>query len=651
MTESTSEVFLRAFFDWPNAVWPGADPGHASAAYLRQFVSALDSRNETPLIVPRKHSDWPTACAYVICWDTAHAGKIRHLLESAVAHSWCYFDGRVARLDSSDPIDSAVLDLVGPATTFVLRPTPPTSTPMFRALSRLVKSLASAPPRQVNIPRPIGRMLTDFESALASGLAQTSADLLREIEQFGGISHENIAFLQVRRLGRLGRDEDLLRHRALPTLLLAEPPRLVREAVLGAWGRTHLVDCDLEFGTVTDALERLRSASPDVAMVVDSSLAATTDLDALSVASLVAIAREDSSLARALSASNLTLPRAVRARLRLAASQEEISPEIPVATEPVAIVPVASPVPGSWAEWFDSLQSSEPPSISIETAQAWPPAYLADSELAARVDEASDKATPLLLGGVAAFVETDGYAAPAWRTAAALLRLHLLAGRLTPSDLGAVSALLEIFLRGAPDDASYVALMEDIQAFGSQWVAVANPAPAVDIADRVACGPAVNLDARSVFVAGILGPLHGQRHRMSAHMRVMASLATSDVGLDWDWTVEEQHLTPTSAAAIVRPTILLYSLDAGVLARVGAALAELAPGSTVHSSSAKVGSPTLRQHARNSDLIIIATRCAAHAATGFITDNAENAHICYPDGSGSGSMMRAVEEGLELMNS
>lgn len=649
MTKSASELFLSAFFGSPNAVWPDADPEHAAAEYLRQFVSALDSRNETPLIVPRKHADWPTAYAYVICWDMVHAGRTRYLLESAVAHSWCYFDGRVARLDPSDTIDSAVLELVGPGTTFILRPTQQTSKQMFRALSRLVKLLASAPPRHVNIPRPIGRMLTDFESALASGLAQTSADLLKEIEQIGGISHENTAFLQVRRLGRLGRDEELLRNRALPTLLLAEPPRLVREAVLGAWGRTHLADFDLEGGPVTDALEKLRSTRPDVAMVVDGSLAASTDLDALSVAALVAIARQDSGLARALSASDLPLPGAIQARLRLAAVQDQPPQEIPVVTEPVVIEPVESPLPNSWAEWFDSLQSSEPPSISIETAQAWRPAYLADSELAARVDEASDMATPLLLAGVAAFIETDGYATPAWRTAAALLRLHLLAGRLTPSDLGAVSALLEIFLRGSPDEASYVALMEDIQAFGSQWVAVANPAPAVDIADRVACGPAINLNARSIFVAGILGPLYGQRHRMSAHMRVIASLATSDVGLDWDWTVEEQNLPPTSTAAIFRPTILLYSLDAGVLARVSAALAEIAPTSTVHSSSAKVGSPALRQQARNSDLIVIATRCAAHAATGFITDNAGDAHICYPDGSGSGSMMRAVEEGLEMM--
>jgi len=647
MTSQQNERFISAFFASPNAVWPNADPTHDTADYLRQFIAALDGRNEIPLILPRKHEDWQTASAYVICWDTAHAGRIRYLLESAVAHNWCHFDGRVARLDSSDPVDSAVLNLVGAGTTFILRPVQSTSTPMFQALSRLVKLLASAPPRQASTPRPIGRMLTDFELALASGLAQTSADLLREIEQVGGISHENTAFLHVRRLGRLGRDKDLLSDPALPTLILAEPPRLVREAVLGAWGRTHLADCDLESGTLSDAIETLRSTRPDVAMVVDGSLAASTDLNALSVAALVAIAREDAGLARALSTSGLTLPHAVRARLQLVASGEELPQEALVVRETTIGEPVESPAPNSWAEWFDSIQTSEPPSISIEMAQAWPPAFLADSDLAERVDELSETATPLLFGGLAAFIETDGFSNPAWRTAAALLRLHLLTGRLTPSDLGAVSALLEIFLRGAPDEAAYVALLEDLQAFGSQWVAVTNPATAVDIADRVACGPVVNQNARAIFVAGTLGPLHSQRHRLSPHMRVMASLATSDVGLGWDWSVDEPELPPASTIINSRPTILLYSLDTGVLARVSAALAQLVPGSTVHSSSAKVGSAALKHQARNSDLIVVATRCAAHAATGFITDNAGAARICYPDGSGSGSMMRAVEEGLE----
>jgi hypothetical protein len=67
----------------------------------------------------------------------------------------------------------------------------------------------------------------------------------------------------------------------------------------------------------------------------------------------------------------------------------------------------------------------------------------------------------------------------------------------------------------------------------------------------------------------------------------------------------------------------------------------------VNQSSDKVGNPALRQHSRNADIIAIATRRAAHAATGFIVDNADRGRICYPDGSGSASMLRAVEAELD----
>ena len=70
------------------------------------------------------------------------------------------------------------------------------------------------------------------------------------------------------------------------------------------------------------------------------------------------------------------------------------------------------------------------------------------------------------------------------------------------------------------------------------------------------------------------------------------------------------------------------------------------PNMRVEVSSDKDGNPALKQHARNADLIILATRRATHAATGFITDNAQGALFRYPSGSGSASMVRAVESGL-----
>src|SRR5690606_27015005 len=119
----------------PNLAWPNADPGSPVATTLSPFLQALTEPGECPVILPRRSGDPrdPTVI-YVMCWDSAHAGRVRPLLEAAVAHHWCRFDGRVRRLDEQDPVEKAGLDLVGPGTTFLLRPDARTAQATFNAL-------------------------------------------------------------------------------------------------------------------------------------------------------------------------------------------------------------------------------------------------------------------------------------------------------------------------------------------------------------------------------------------------------------------------------------------------------------------------------------------------------------------------------------
>jgi hypothetical protein len=188
--------------------------------------------------------------------------------------------------------------------------------------------------------------------------------------------------------------------------------------------------------------------------------------------------------------------------------------------------------------------------------------------------------------------------------------------------------------------------LDDIATFAPQWSSVASAAQALDLADTVACGPHAVPDAQTQFISAVVAPLNAQRQRLTGGLRSLASMITTDVGLDWDWTVADFNETSNPAQLPVGVSVLIYSLDAGTLARVAASLTEQYPTLTVHQSSDKVGTPALRQHSRNADLIAIATGRAAHAATGFITDNARG-RICYPDGCGSASMLRVIESGLD----
>jgi hypothetical protein len=73
------------------------------------------------------------------------------------------------------------------------------------------------------------------------------------------------------------------------------------------------------------------------------------------------------------------------------------------------------------------------------------------------------------------------------------------------------------------------------------------------------------------------------------------------------------------------------------------ALTSFAPKLMITLSSEKVGGPRLGQHARAADFVVLATRRATHAATGFIQANVnDTAVVTEADGSGSASLLRAA---------
>lgn len=655
------DEFLSAFFSPPNLAWPDLDPNHPSAAYLGRFLRALSLKGEIPLVLPRREAEWPVAQTYLVCWSRGHAGRVRMLLTAAVGDNWCSFDGRLASLRTSDPVDAAVLNLVGPGTTYILRPPNARAhNGLFRALSRLVLCLEQRPLRATRLPRPIGRLLRDFEVSLAAGQALTSLELLSEIERSGGVSLENVAFLRIRRLGQLGADDELLSSPALTAVVATEPPKLVREAILAAWYRTVATD----ESTAADLAAELGTFGPDIALLVDEAILPTDNPDAWAACAVVAVGRRDPGLARALLGVDLHVSDELRGALRQIlledATQTYVTPgsEPPEISEPsapsegerkVVAELEANSVPDSWLDWIEALGRGVDPAPLADLTEQWLPPGEIDSALAAAIELLREDQVPQVLEGLGAFLDADDYSRPAWRTAGALLRLHLISDSLTPSDLGAISALFGIFLRGAPRSDDYVGLLNDLADFRGRWASVATAAPALDIADLVVCAPASSIEARQSFVAAALDSLLALRHRLPESLRTVAELATADVGLGWDWTVDRSAEAVSDEPPRVLPeTLLLYSLDEAVLARARAAVGRLYPSVRVQVSSAKVGNDALREHARNAELVVLATRRAAHAATGFIQSNAGNARIAYADGCGSGSMVRAIEDGIRL---
>ena len=195
----------------------------------------LRDQSEVPVVLPRRRAEDDRLIAYVIALNAAHATTLAELLTAFVGPSFSAFDGLPALLDPSDPVDQAVLDFAGPGLVFTLSsPTRASQGRAWRALHQLQAIMKQRPVRSWHAPKPIGRLLAEFEVALAAGDNSASAALLEQLAASGGLSATNLVHLRVKRLARLGRDGELLRMAGLADVVVANPPVPIKDAVLAA---------------------------------------------------------------------------------------------------------------------------------------------------------------------------------------------------------------------------------------------------------------------------------------------------------------------------------------------------------------------------------------------------------------------------------
>lgn len=268
--------------------------------------------------------------------------------------------------------------------------------------------------------------------------------------------------------------------------------------------------------------------------------------------------------------------------------------------------------------------------------------------LAELLDGLENQAAEEAWGAVGAFIEAVGYAAPAGLTAHAFVRNAVAFDRFGPGDLAALQALVEIALRAAPSAQTYAELLDEIGAYRSRWVSPERAAIALDFVDRLFLAACPDQQARTTLAYDLLEPLWRHQGRLNEADLAFAKRLSEEMDVPFSWqeraASDDDQESPLSGIAPMK--VLLYSLDEAVLTRCAEEIKQMAPAVDAARSSDHVGSAQLRQKARSADLVVIATRCAKHAATGFITQHARTQHIFYADGSGSASMLRAAVTGL-----
>ena len=299
-SQSPIEKFIKDFFGVGNIAWPNQDLDSDSGRRMRPYVDILWRREvtEVPVVLPRRQEKNGALTAYVIAHNRAHAVVVAELLTAFVGPSFSRFDGLPARLDPEDPVEQAVREFVGDGLTFkVSSPTKQSQAAAWRSLDLLQETVQQRPVRTWHVRRPIGRLIGEFEAALAAGDNSASADLLDQIAAVGGLSPANLVNLKIKRLARLGRDAELLRLPGLNDVVLSRPPAPIRDAILAAIYGTALAD-PLEAGNLPLARQNLFSVGALVQALLSGGPAGLAALsgEALAVVTLAADSLQDADL-------------------------------------------------------------------------------------------------------------------------------------------------------------------------------------------------------------------------------------------------------------------------------------------------------------------------------------------------------------------
>ncbi|MGP3977853.1 hypothetical protein ACTWQF_28325 [Streptomyces sp. 8N114] len=635
------------------------DPRHNAAGKYPEWCapfrdSALRSRR-APVVLPRLWEAAGESAYYVIARRPNEAGVVRDLLVAFAGPSLVKVGYDVPLvLDVGDVLETAIAARFGTSSTFKLRAPREKRKELHAALTRMLGLVESSPQRAWSAPKPLGRLLTDFEAALVGGASQVAAELLDQMGRQGGLSVANLKHLQIKRLAVMGKARELLTLPGLREVLLQDPPQAVKDMVLSAIYAT-CIEPALAEDSLDQACAALAQPWVPIALLAEENPVRFSD--AASAALLIGLlARgQETDLAGAIVAlDEVQRSAAVPAVL----DQYRALSVGPRADDAGPVSPAADAV-GTWqpATWQALLAAvAEGDKAALRICREMEVDGAAELPLAADTD--ADGALAGLLAGMA----DTGYE-NVWRYALSPflqevsrrgLSLPLTLAQITassigqrrdPANLAVLDLLLELFLRTSPSADDYDEFLEHLTMRVQEWVASETASQALDFIDRLAAFATPDPQMRAQAALELLTPLYRHAQRLDEACLASARSLTHELELDLDWPVWQQPDSGEEAVAIGPAHVLVYGMDEGVLDRVQQWMAQQYSQVKVSLSADRVGSSRLREVARHADLSVLITQCATHAATNFISQHAQA--IVYPKGAGSVSVVRAIVDELQ----
>jgi len=240
--------FLPKFFGPGNEIqWEMIENGEltdAARACLEPWLSDLEKCTR-PVLLPRIYAgdrtDW-----YALGFT---APQTRALIESITAFigpSYSNFSGQAADLDPEDPVDRAVLELVGNHAIRFTVIGNENRAATNEALKTMRDLWEKQPERSRPIPRTTDRILRDFQMALVVRDYPAAEEYIEELRSGGHLSAQNLLFLRVRLLAAEENWETLLGLPELSALMDIRRPVLVTQSIIQAIYTTELAAFEAE---------------------------------------------------------------------------------------------------------------------------------------------------------------------------------------------------------------------------------------------------------------------------------------------------------------------------------------------------------------------------------------------------------------------
>lgn len=722
--------FLERFFGHGNEIrWAKIRPGAGTneSQELAPFLSQAKP-GWTQLVLPRvvpgqKHLVW-----YALA-SSAQAGRhLRDDLLAFVGPSYTHFLGQQGLLNPKDPTDRLVAEIPGVRCYKLWVNDRSLAPECFARLCAMLKMQSQRPSTVRTVPRPVGRILRDFELATLSTSPSDAWDYLKELRQSGQVSARNLAFLEVHLHDSFGDEDALARVLDDGALVQARRPTRVTGALIRAVYRQQLQAFEdagdpagalahfeevvrPRFGRLYASMSGLRGPEITKSFLLVAATAGTPqaaqrdvlldqypkgavdrgyiealagliadakqlppeqplleqaktarwcgDLDralellgqcersgevlaarmacAIAIGSLEAVIEVLAELEDApteLRAELEQRPHFEREREQLLRAFDELA-----APEPASDELLVAP-PDDWLAWMDRLRTTPTWSGAVEVAKqgalAWnvepllndPDAVAALAE--GLVEEMDAEAARRLSHALPHWITFFAGRAAGKRAAVPVL-LALFDRLLLLEDLSAETVKAAGRLIAALQEAhvGQAACGERLRTLMEAWKEV----PALrlvewglDFLETLLTTRAVDRETQLAFAVHLRGEFDRWRERVDVGQVALFGQLARELrsdglanGLRRPATHgESEHAENAMARALRGKRVALYSLRREVLRRAGRVLKDLVPGLEVLGFSDKVGSASLGAAARNSDVFVVVTGAAKHAATEFI---------------------------------